>query len=328
VMERGCLFTLSGDMIIARTNQSVPVSWFKNLLSTWRMAHLHCQSVRTALYGVFVQPAVSQLGFHNTRPILGLVALQSPSRRWKTTQKQRLASSDPIDTKPTAEVETPKKRNYKDRVAERETFEFRFGNRRQRITPLPQIKGQPERQPQDTEIKARYISLVDRDGNFHPRVNTNEVLLSLNTADEHLIQVVDANAKDPHSIPTCRVFTKEKLRERARQAAEAEKERSRTQKSGKLVEMNWAIAPGDLDIKARQICAFLEEGRKVDVTIAPKRRGRKATPDEMKALMSRLRDEIQQVDGAKEMLEPEGKMGGIMTMKFSGSIQKRITTSE
>jgi translation initiation factor IF-3 len=103
---------------------------------------------------------------------------------------------------------------------------------------------------------------------------------------------------------------------------------TKKQKSGKVIELHWVIAPGDLEIKCKQLRQFLEEGRKVDLLLLPPQRrkhGRKeATPAEMSAIVVRIQQEVESVEGAEESAEPEGKMGGTMTMFFSGEKVKKV----
>jgi translation initiation factor IF-3 len=82
------------------------------------------------------------------------------------------------------------------------------------------------------------------------------------------------------------------------------------------VELNWAIAPGDLEIKLNKICAFLEEGRKVDVMIAPKKRKRVATKEEMDELLRRMEESVEAVEGVTQIAPIEGKVGATMTYYF------------
>jgi len=94
------------------------------------------------------------------------------------------------------------------------------------------------------------------------------------------------------------------------------KEKGKADRAGKTIELNWAIAPGDLEIKISKICTFLEEGRKVDVMVAPKKRKRKASADEMEGLLAKLDEGIARVQGAAQVTPPEGKIGGHMTFFY------------
>jgi translation initiation factor IF-3 len=82
------------------------------------------------------------------------------------------------------------------------------------------------------------------------------------------------------------------------------------------VELNWAIALGDLEMKLNKVCTFLEEGRKVDVMIAPKKRKRVATTEEMDELLRRMMESLEAVEGVTQIAPIEGKVGATMTYFF------------
>lgn len=105
---------------------------------------------------------------------------------------------------------------------------------------------------------------------------------------EHLVQVDFPDPDDPLAVPKCKIVTKAYMRETERAKKELAKERLKVERSGKIVELNWAIAPGDLEMKLNKASSFLEEGRTVDIIIAPKKRKRVATKDEMDELLEKM----------------------------------------
>lgn len=111
-------------------------------------------------------------------------------------------------------------------------------------------------------------------------------------------------------------MSKVSLREKERATREKAKERLKAERFGKIVEMNWAIAPGDLEMKLKKVNAFLEEGRKVDIVIAPKKRRRVATKEEMDDLVKKILESVQMVEGVIQAAPTEGKLGGTMTYFF------------
>jgi translation initiation factor IF-3 len=151
---------------------------------------------------------------------------------------------------------------------------------------------------------------------FNPRVWRDDVLKMLDPRSEHLVQVAAADPDDPRSVPKCKIVSKSYIREKAKAAKDSAKERSKAERSGKIVELNWAIAPGDLEMKLNKICAFLEEGRKVDVMIAPKKRKRVASKDEMDEVLKRMMESVDLVEGVMQIAPTEGKVGGTMTYYF------------
>jgi translation initiation factor IF-3 len=187
---------------------------------------------------------------------------------------------------------------------------------RTRITQAPKIKGAPDRPPQDLEIRSKYIAYVDREGMFNPRVWRDDVLKMLDPRSEHLVQVESADPDDPRSLPKCKIVSKSYIREKAKAAQDSAKERSKAERSGKIVELNWAIAPGDLEMKLNKVCTFLEEGRKVDVMIAPKKRKRVANKEEMEEVLRRMIESVETVEGVTQIATPEGNVGGTMVYYF------------
>lgn len=84
------------------------------------------------------------------------------------------------------------------------------------------------------------------------------------------------------------------------------------------MELNWAIAGGDLRHRLEKMKGFLREGRKVEVLFGPKRKGRKATDAECQTVLKAVRDAVGGCKGSSEAKEPEGTVGGVLTMVFQG----------
>lgn len=133
---------------------------------------------------------------------------------------------------------------------------------------------------------------------------------------EHLVQVALPDPEDPQAVPKCKIYTKVYMREQERLKNETAKERLKVERSGKIVELNWAIAPGDLEMKLNKAISFLEEGRKVDIIIAPKKRKRAATRHEMDELLRKMLESVEGVEGVKQIAPAEGEVGGTITYFF------------
>lgn len=158
---------------------------------------------------------------------------------------------------------------------------------------------------------------------YHPRVSLDEVMRNLNRLTEHLLQVTPV---DPASgkLPTCKIYSKIHLSD-ARSARNG-KANGGAKKviSSKSLEVNWAIAEGDLGVKLSQLEVFLREGRKVEMILARKKRARAATGEECQAVLKKIRGAAGRVPGAKEE-KTEGKIGERMTLVFESQqmIKKR-----
>ena len=86
----------------------------------------------------------------------------------------------------------------------------------------------------------------------------------------------------------------------------------------KNLELNWAIAGGDLKHRLDKLQEFLRDGRKVEVLLGPKRRGKKATDTEARSVLKAVEDAANECRGAGEV-KREGNLGGVMTITFQGT---------
>jgi translation initiation factor IF-3 len=177
----------------------------------------------------------------------------------------------------------------------------------------------------DGAIKAPYINLVEADGNFHKDVSTYDALSSFDKTTHHLVQmspgkVDEYGVQDPQHLPTCRVISKMDLRAQHQHKLEILRRQAKGQGAGpsmKKLELNWAIAGGDLRHRLEKLKSFLKEGRKVEVLLGPKKKGRKATPEEADSVLAAVRDVVAECRGSVEA-KSDGSMGGIMTLVFEG----------
>ena len=94
------------------------------------------------------------------------------------------------------------------------------------------------------------------------------------------------------------LVTFDKLREqhRAREIAEKEKRAEQRVKKTKQIELNWAIGNNDLQMKMKQMEGFLNEGKKVEILLAPKRHARRATVEEAEKVMQLIGEKLEEVD--------------------------------
>jgi translation initiation factor IF-3 len=178
----------------------------------------------------------------------------------------------------------------------------------------------------DAGIKASHVNLIDADGVFHRDVAINEALRMYDRIQYHLVMVspgvVDEfGVSDANNPPVCKIISKMELRAQHQKKLDIERRKSKGIGSGpspKSLELNWAIAPGDLKHRLSKLQQFLTEGRKVEVLLGPKRRGRTATDKECNEVLNSVRDAVDEIKGAGEAKEPEGKIGGVMTLVFEG----------
>lgn len=181
----------------------------------------------------------------------------------------------------------------------------------------------------DSAIEAPYVNIVEPDGRFRQNVQIDDALRSLNKVTQHLVLVAPGKpdaavdmfgrATNPTDLPTCKVFSKMELRQQLKTKLDIARRAAKGVGAGlssKEIELNWAIEKGDLGHRLEKMKGFLNEGRKVEVILGPKHRGRVATTEECETLMRAIRDTVDECKGAAEVKEPEGVIGKIMTMVF------------
>lgn len=179
------------------------------------------------------------------------------------------------------------------------------------------------RLPRDDEIQDYMVRIVSDDNKLSPPQYTSSVLNSMDRKDETLVMVAMSDS-DPDSeatsYPICRIQSKKALRE-AEKARQKKKELPSA--TVKTIELNWAIDPHDLQHRLQRVKDFLSKGWRVDVVMAGKRKGRKATPEEAKLLVERVREAVKEVEGSKEWRDMEGSLGATATIYLVGKLAEK-----
>ena len=137
----------------------------------------------------------------------------------------------------------------------------------------------------------------------------------LDRTTEHLLQVSPADL-EKGKLAACKIYTKSQLREAYKTKLRAAKNLKKAQVSSKIIELNWAIAPRDLQQKLEKMETFLMEGRRVEVVLASRKRQRQADVEECKEVLKRVKKAADRVPGTKEDLR-EGKIGEKMKLSYS-----------
>ena len=260
-----------------------------------------CSCARRALHNVFIEPSL-------LRP---RTQLSSSLLTWAQTRSKHTTTTEAINPLHALEFKPAERRhsNY-----------FHKGRVRPsvKIPPPPPLELRPYAVPYDEEIQEQWIALVDRDGKYHERVALWDAMGDLNRDAEHLLQVSPADP-EKGKLAACKIYTKLQLREAYSTKLRAAKSLKKTQASSKIIELNWAIAPRDLQQKLTKLETFLREGRRVEVVLASRKRQRQADMDECKDILRQVRKAVDGVPGTKEDLR-EGKIGE--KMKFSFSSQR------
>jgi translation initiation factor IF-3 len=201
----------------------------------------------------------------------------------------------------------------------------------------------------DEEIRAPFLYLINPETNTINDPHTGRppepserraVLRSFDRETHRLIKVADGFRQHPTpdpvggkeeveggwvDIPICKIINKKAAYEanhRAKQIAKEKRNATAKTNSVKTLELNWAIDPNDLGHRLGLVRGFLEEGRKVEIVLAAKKRGRKATPDECQGVLGRIRGVVGEVEGAKEVADMKGNVGGFTVLMFQGRVLK------
>jgi translation initiation factor IF-3 len=177
----------------------------------------------------------------------------------------------------------------------------------------------------DKAITAPRVNFVGTNGRFFEDVAILDALDSFNRVTHHLVQVTPGKVDefgnhDPDHPPVCRVVSKMDLRAQHERKIEAARKLAKgaVGEPQKNLELNWAIEAGDLKHRLNKFQQFLIEGKKVEILLGPKKKGRKATPDEANAVLKAVRDAADKCPGAREV-KSEGAVGAVLTIVFQGT---------
>jgi translation initiation factor IF-3 len=294
------------------------------------MTSLRPYCIRNAIHEAFIRPAIgTPTGSHLSRRTFTQTCISSQ----KLSRKQREQSGSTPSPEDEARI-----RKAQERAAERaakKNSERLVGNSAQRL--LKQIEKQQkqegqnlhakekvgkEKPPEDEEImeKSIIIDLIDQDMAYKRKVDIRDVLEDMDRETHKLIVVKTNGGAEGSGIPVCRIFRKDYLDGKQKKLLGRTAELAKGEKSSKEMELTWTIGPADLDIKLRQLTRFLEEGRRVDVSLSRKLKWKE--PDnskgELEGLLELMRQTVKGVKGAKEYKEPAGHVGAKYQVYFEG----------
>jgi len=152
-------------------------------------------------------------------------------------------------------------------------------------------------------------------------VTRYDVMKNLDTKLYRLVQLSPDDDPEHWDKPICKIVSKKSVYEseqrKKAQQKEAKAIKSKEQ-SLKTLELNWAIDPNDLGHRLDKVKEFLAEGRKVEIVLASKKRGRKASAQECKDVLDKIKTAAGKVQGAVEAKPFEGKMAGFGTVVLQG----------
>jgi translation initiation factor IF-3 len=149
------------------------------------------------------------------------------------------------------------------------------------------------------EITARVLQLVNPETNqLDEPITRYDVLKTLDLKTHRLVQLTEGNP-----YPVCKIISKKEeyaAEKRRKEQQKESKQAAAKERSVKTLELNWAIDGNDLAHRLEKVKTFLEEGRKVEIILAAKKRGRKASKEECEEVLGKIREVAEGVRGAKE----------------------------
>ncbi|KAI4135955.1 MAG: hypothetical protein LQ347_000187 [Umbilicaria vellea] len=165
----------------------------------------------------------------------------------------------------------------------------------------------------DENINASQVHLVSADGKLEPAQPLSIVLSSFDRKNFFLVQV---SPPDEDEAPVCKIIDKRTVRATERKKAKPVK------KILKQLELNWAIGANDLGHRLNKLEEFLRDGKRVEIVLDVKKKGKVASKEEAAAVVSRIRARVNEVEGAREWKPAEGAVGVQMTLNFQGKAKK------
>lgn len=181
------------------------------------------------------------------------------------------------------------------------------------LKPLPQPRyyassqSDDSRFPQDEEIAAEFVQMVNTEGKLDPPITLRRALQSVERPN-YFLQQVSPGRYDQR--PICRIVSRMAVKEYEKTRAKAA-HAART--SLKQVELNWAIDGHDLAHRLKQLTNFLGKGRRVEIILTRKKGKRAPNVDEVKHLMDSVLGTVRAAD-AVQVKPMEGEPGRHVTL--------------
>lgn len=185
--------------------------------------------------------------------------------------------------------------------------------------------------PRDEAIKkvSDYIVLRREDGLLTEPRPLSSVLMEAQIRDQTVVTIVlpRPGQTGGNKYPICVVLDRQsyEVSEVQRLKEESTKERveKKAKKGTKELEINWAIAPHDLEHKMKRFREFLGKGLRVEMLLLrrPKKKGRvfkQASREEVEDLLNKVREEASQVPGTREFRTPSGIVGEKYQLFYEG----------
>lgn len=205
---------------------------------------------------------------------------------------------------------------------------FRYGaaEEEDENKPGPRVKSKLGRLPRDDEITWPYVFVKTLSDDGHERLAgprpVKEVLAELDLKKCSLQAVVMPRPDDEEAPrwPICKIVNKKEELTRAKELKERKKQ---TVVKEKELELNWALAPHDLEHKLKTLQKFLAKGYKVQVLLLKKRSSKARIADkDAKVLLERIETAVAEVTDSKEWKKREGQVLGSLRLFLQGKAQE------
>ena len=185
----------------------------------------------------------------------------------------------------------------------------------------------PEKRTQlwNDEIKTRYVKLVNDEGKLNEPEPLRPLLASFDQKEWRLV-CMEKTPEGPDFdrrqwVPVCKLVNRKEEydKEKAKKSEKKATKKAADPTNIKTLELNWAIdVNNDLNHRLNKVKEFLEQGRKVEIVLAKKKRGRVATREECDEVLKRIHAAVEEVKGAKEAKPMEGKVGAVAMLLLEG----------
>ncbi|EGS21057.1 uncharacterized protein CTHT_0028970 [Thermochaetoides thermophila DSM 1495] len=170
----------------------------------------------------------------------------------------------------------------------------------------------------DHNIPYSMVQIRQDDGTLSPPERTTGLLRSLNLNQYSVVLLAPPRKDDKSKGPEYAIVRIiDKIAERKEEEAKAAAKRA-NKVTQKQLEINWSIAPHDLQIRMKQLKQFLTKGYQVQVTLMSKRGKRAATQEEAKKALQTVWDTIADVPGTSQYKKEQGEVGKTVMLFIQG----------
>lgn len=180
--------------------------------------------------------------------------------------------------------------------------------------------------PLDEAIPSAIVHWVDAKGELQRKRSLPQLLRSIDRTTHHIRSVA---LDDDDRLPVVKIVSRQYLQHELQVKLMYKKAQKAPEQAKKELEMSWGIDQGgDLLHRLSKMESFLKEGRAVDVLLAPKKGGRKASQDEMETLVDKVKEAALRIQGVREAKALEGEIGKQALLHFKASKVEKVENED